>query len=313
MRRDPAGNPLPPRLHWKHGAYYRVAQQQWTLLAYDYAEALRAWSKAEGALDAARTVGQAMEAYIVERGPELADKTLKEYRYSRDRLAPVFGHCMLDDVARQDVREYLHRRKAATAANRDVAFLRAAYSHAFERGWCEDNPCKGIRRRTEKPRRRTANEGEVSVLAGALPPRWRALLRVALLSGMRPGEMRMLRKDALSLFGIDLVRPKTDAHSLIEWTPALVDAVRDAFALSGDSDLVFPARHGRAYAVDAFSRQWARYCARAGIEGLTMYDTRRTAASNAATLQEARDLLGHGDTRITKRVYKVRTKVRPVG
>lgn len=311
MRRDHIGNPLPPRLHCKHGAYYRVAKNSWQFLAHDYPAALKAWAKLEGALDAARTVEHVMEAYLVERGPELAEKTLKEYRYSRDRLLPVFGHVELAELARADIRDYLHRRSAAVSANRDVAFLRAALSHAVERGWLDSNPAKEVRRRTEKPRRRLVADREAKLLGDALPAKWRLLLAVALLSGMRPGELRTLSRDQLGLYGIDLVRPKTGAASLIEWTQALVEAVRDACRLS-KSGYVFPAKHGRPYTMEAFSRQFARYCERAGIVGLTMYDARRTAATNAGSLQEASDLLGHADTRITKRVYRVQSKVRPV-
>lgn len=309
-RTDPHGNPLPPRMHWKFNAYYRVEHNTWRRLDADYARALREWARLEGALESARTVAQMMEAYLVERGPALAEKTRREYSYSRDRLLPVFGACLLDEVTRQDIRAYLHKRSAAVAANRDVAFLRAAYSYAFECGWVEDNPAKGVRRRTEAPRRRVIESGDTQALGDVLPPLWDALLRVARLSGMRPGELRELHRDQLGLYGIDLVRPKTGAASLITWTPALVEAVRDALDAGRGSPWVFPSKFGAPYTVAAFSRQWARYCARAGIEELQLRDTRRTAATDADDLTHARDLLGHSTERVTARVYRVRNKVR---
>ena len=58
---------------------------------------------------------------------------------------------------------------------------------------------------------------------------------------------------------------------------------------------------------------WRRLFARAGVEGLQFRDLRRTAATQAATLEDARDLLGHTSTAITRRVHRTWNRVRPTG
>ena len=312
-RRDPFGNVLPPHLRFKHGSYHHVVAHRWTVLGRNYAEALREWARREGAGRHARNVAQAAEAFLIERGPELAPKTRTGYAGSLRRLLPVFGACALEEITRPDIKGYLKACTAPVAANRDKAFLSSVYSYAISEGWCNDNPCKGVARRTERPRRRLAAVGEVSALAAVAPPLWRALFAVALLTGMRPGELRELKRANLTKEGIDIVRPKTGAASLITWTSELQAAIAAALTAHKIPSLyVFPSRRGGPYEANAFSRTFAKWCKKAGITGLQFRDARRTAATNAEDLEHARALLGHGSTAITKRVYRVRDTVKPV-
>ena len=318
-RRDPFGNALPPRLHYSDGGYYHVrrfggGKPRWRRVGREYAEALREWARLEGATQDARTVAQAIEAYLVERGPELAPKTRKGYQSSANRIAEWAGAVYLDELTRPDVRRWLHARSAVVSANRDLALLRATYAHAIERGWCEGNPAASVRRHTERPRRRIATPDELRKLSEHATPLWRAILAVELLTGMREGELRVFRRDALTDDGVVLVRPKTGAESLIEWTTALRDAISSAIdAHRVESLYVFPSRKGGPYTENGFRVVWRRLCDAAGVENLQFRDLRRTAATAAASLEDARDLLGHTSTAITQRVYRPRNRVKPTG
>ena len=316
-RKDPNGNFLPTRLHRKHGAYYHVREShgrtRWTRVGTTYPEALAGWARLEDATNNAQTVAQAIEAYLVHRGVELSPKTLKGYRSSQMRLNAVFGSCFLDGISRQEVRQWLHTRAARISANRDLALLRAVYHHAIEWGWCQSNPAAGVRRHRETPRRRVASRVEREALAAQATPLWRALVAVELLTGMREGEIRMLSRADLTEEGIRLHRPKTGTESLIEWTPALRDAVDAALRAPGrPSTYIFPSKRGGPYTENGFRTTWRRLCQKACIDGLEFRDLRRTAASDAGSLEAARDLLGHGSTAITKRVYRVANRVKPV-
>ena len=101
-RRDPSGNALPSRLRFKHGSYHYVVDHKWSVLSRDYAEALREWAKREGAGKHAQAFAQAAEAWLTERGPELAPKTKRGYESSMRRLLPVFGVCRLDEITSPD-------------------------------------------------------------------------------------------------------------------------------------------------------------------------------------------------------------------
>ena len=154
---------------------------------------------------------------------------------------------------------------------------------------------------------------ERELLAAHATPLWRALIAVELLTGMREGEIRTLSRADLTEEGIHLRRPKTGAESLIEWTSVLQEATEAApRAPKRPSTYVFPSKRGGPYTENGFRVAWRRLCQRAGVEGLEFRDLRRTAASEAGSLEAARHLLGHGSTAITKRVYRVTNRVKPV-
>ena len=317
-RRDPFGNILPTRLHYKNGAYHYVVKisgkLKWERLDSNYSVALKKWADRTGATRQGKTVTHAVEAYLVERGPALAEKTLKNYRSSQDRINTWAGPVLLDELARQDVRQWLHARSGAkTSANRDLALLRAALNFAVECGWMVENPAMGVRRHTETPRHRVATAAERQALSEAATPLWRALITVALLTAMDEKHIRLLKRSQLTGEGIDLVRSKTNAEILIEWSPALREAIQAAFdAVKFPSIYVFPARHGGPYSEDGFKTIWGRLKEGAGVKGLEFRDLRRTAASDKETIEAARDLLGHATTAITARVYKVKRRAKPV-
>lgn len=304
---------LPHRMHFKHGAYYRVARNKWQPLGERYAEALQEWARLEGSSLVATTVAEACTAYLRDRGPELAPKTLRGYQSSARRIIDVFGHLALDRVTRPDIAKYLKLRSAAVSANRDRALLSAVYSFAIENGWFDGgNPCRGVRRRPERPRRRIASPDEARRLFELAPPIWKGIILTGLVTGMRPGEIRALRRSDLTAQGIELRRPKTGAESLITWSPALVEAVQWGLLHAGGwCEFVFPSRTGGMYSETGFSHTWRDLCDDAGLQGLNLQDLRRTAATAAENDQHAGELLGH-IRGITGRVYRVRNVVRPV-
>lgn len=45
MRKDPAGNPLSPRMYFKHSGYWYVYRNKWTRLGGTYASAMAAYGR----------------------------------------------------------------------------------------------------------------------------------------------------------------------------------------------------------------------------------------------------------------------------
>ena len=310
-RTDPNGNTLPHRMHHKHGAYYRVFKNKWQPLTSEYASSLREWAHLEGATQNAKTVAEGVEAFMVERGPELAEKTRTGYESSSNRILSVYGVCHLrGGVTRPDIAKYLRLKAAAVSANRDIAFFSSVYSFCMEQGWADDNPCKGVRRKRERARRRTASEEDLLALANAATPTWKGLLATAIITGMREGELRALKRTDITRDGVLVDRTKTGARSVITWSSELWNGLCFAVKQPG-GEYVFSTREGEQYTLSGFSSYWRRLTKRAGVTGLQFRDLRRTAASEASSLAHASALLGHGSTGITKRVYRVRDVVEP--
>lgn len=329
MRYDPFGNPLHNHLFYKNGAYHHVARVdgrvRWKRLASTYAEALSAWAAIEGGALSPRTISEVWALYSTSnRGLlRLATSTQRGYRASFERpnngMLLVFGHMRLDDLRRSDVLAYLEAREEAgapVAGNRDVAAMGAVYKFARDRDLTNNEPCK-VARNKETPRERVASKAERSALTMAVPPLWRCILAVAYLTGMRQGELRMLRRSDVSDLGLNVGRLKGGQDNGYTWSDALREAIDTALALQPPkrpSMYVFPGPRtkGQPYTADGFRTNWDKYRKKAGIEGLTFHDLRRTSANAAKSLEHARALLGHSSAAVTRRVYRSSERVDPV-
>jgi hypothetical protein len=77
-------------------------------------------------------------------------------------LLKVFGTVRAGVVTRQDVRRYMTReRDGKVRANREVALLSNLFKTAIDYGYANENPCLGIRRIRERPRKVIPLAGEL--------------------------------------------------------------------------------------------------------------------------------------------------------
>lgn len=327
-RLDPHGNVLHRRMHYKGGGYYHVARNVWTFLGRAYATALAAWARIEGGGLQPRTVA---EAWALFKGDEdglamLASSTRRNYTNAMEReggMLAVYGAMGLDDVRRSHMRAHLKARRQAdhaVAGNRDVAALASLFRYCRENDWTENHPTQ-VKRNPEHARKRVATAGERSAMNLSMPTLWRCIIVVALVTGMRSSEIRLLRRDQLHDDAVRPQRMKGAKGKPYEWSPLLRQAIETALALqppSRPSIYVFPGPNtsGQPYTDGGFSTMWKKYFKRAGIEGLTFHDLRRTAGNDAARtvdLKYAQELLGHETDATTHRHYTPDVPVRPLG
>jgi integrase len=154
----------------------------------------------------------------------------------------------------------------------------------------------------------------------------KAYIRLKLLIGIRRGDMLRLRVSDFTDSGI-MVRPHKTAHGsptarIFEWTPALRAAVNMALAARpiDIAPWLFCTKRGEGY-FDEQSGQatgwdsiWQRFMTRLLTETkithrFTEHDLRAKCASDAETLERARQLLGHVNAQITKRVYRRKPEI----
>ncbi len=323
---------LPPRMQPRHGAYYHVAtvagRQKWTRLApiSDYGEALRRWAEIEGTdKRQGDTVAEAVHGYLgafaeqVKAG-ERSAKTLTGYQTSSVMLLAVLGDMPLLRVTDQDVRRYRSGRETAEgkpapiAANRELALLSAAYGHAAELGWIAAtvNPCRHVKRNTERARKRYVTDAELNRALAACPPILQAAVRISVSTGMRQTDLLKLRLADITDDGIAVRASKTGKGMVYEWTDELRAAVNLAKAArKGDavrSLWLFPGRaHGQHMTKDGLESIWSAARKRAKLPDVQWRDWRRKAGSDT-TLAHATELLDHSTGAVTKRHYRAAPK-----
>lgn len=313
-------------------------------------EAYKVWADRIDHPDTVRTIGQLLDRYSLEVIPQKSAATQSGNRLQVQMLRKVFGSMPLLPFPPRLIYQYVDRRSqkrkdpetgkttgGKIAAHREVEVLSHAYTKAVEWGYIDKHPFKSeVRLEGEAPRTRYVEDWEI-VECLSLDSRRRsgsvamiqAYLRLKLLTGMAQGDLLRLTAANLQEDGIHNQRHKTKGSSgkktIYDWTPELRQAVDQAVKARGVlSPFLFANRDGQGYINEATGKapgwksMWQRFMARVlketqVKEPFTEHDLRAKVSSDADSLEHARALLAHADSRTTNRVYRRKAeRVKPL-
>jgi len=229
---------------------------------------------------------------------------LKSIRTERNRVlawAREFGNRPLGQITRTEIeawrREKMARCRPATI-NRDLSRLRRMFSLAVEWELLEESPMAGIRflRENNARTRYLSLEECQRLIASCIAPHIRALVTVALHSGMRLGEILDLHWYDLDFAsGFILVRDSKNGESRHVPMDATLFALFRAYPHRLGTDLVFSSPAGGRI-VDVRTG-FQNACKRAELTDLHFHDLRHTFASQfvmaGGDLYILKEILGH--------------------
>lgn len=270
------------------------------------------------------TIGALLDRYNRDVIPTKAKKTQVDNKKQLIRIRMTFGTWLLSDIQPSDIYQYMDKRTAKVAGKREIALLSHAYTKAVEWGYLNRHPFKGeVRLRGEKPRTRYVDDAEIIECLTLRAVRKRgsvrsiqSYIRLKLLTGLRRGDLLRLRSDDCREDGIHVRTNKSGKSIVYEWSPELRGAVEGARSARpvDISPLLFCTKHGKCYVDDSgiasgWDSMWQRFMERVlketkVSERFTEHDLRAKAASDAGSLEHARALLAHADSRLTERVYR---------
>jgi len=205
------------------------------------------------------------------------------------------------------------RRRRRATANRVLTVLKAALNHAWREGrvqsdeaWRRVAPFRDV----DAPVVRYLNEAECVRLVNACPAEFRPMVRAALLTGCRYGELAGLRvadfnPDAGTL-AVRATKSGKPRHAV------LTDEGRAFFAAAvagrASADLIFARPDGKPWGKSHQQRPLALSCRRASIKPAVSFHVLRhthgsTLAMRGVPLPVIARQLGHADTRMTERHY----------
>jgi integrase len=252
---------------------------------------------------------------------DLKPRTRADYRKLLDlAILPALGDVPLERLSPTSVRAWYASLDPTKPTWRAHAYslLRTICATAVTDDLMETSPCRvrGAGSTKKKHMTKVASLGELEVIVGAIPERYRAMVLLAAWCGLRFGELTELRRgdldleDGLLYVNRGVVRaggrvivgdPKSEAgkrrvtippHLL----PMLEDHLRKHTGL-GATTLLFPARHGGHMAPSALYTVWYPAREKAGRPDLRFHDLRHTgatlAAATGATLADLMGRLGH--------------------
>lgn len=329
---------LPRRWRHVHGAYYYQVpaglESAWDgkktfRLGATLSQAYGVWAERIKSADEAKTIGELLDRYALEAIPKKAITTRKHNMSALKPIRATFGALGLMDIKPRHVYQYVDKSEGKTGARRQMEVLSHALTKAVEWGLIDRHPFKGeVRLTGEKSRTRYIEDWEIieclsldskrkagSVLAV------QAYIRIALLTGMRRGDLLRLTMSDLQEDGIHVTPRKTERTTgkslIIAWSEELRSAVASAKAARPVklAPYLFCNRDGKCYFNEETGRaggwesMWRGFIGRVMQETevkdrFTEHDLRAKCASDAQSLEHARTLLSHADSRLTERVYR---------
>ena len=227
----------------------------------------------------------------------------------------ALGHLRVGSIARADVARFFHEygRRKPGGANRCHEILRTMFDCAIawgHRPQAAGNPCTGIAR-YRPPRGRLLGADDLAKLGAVLRrlececPVQVVAVRLILLTGCRPGEIRRLRWCEVKADRLALIDAKTGPRHVLlgEAARKLLDSLAD----TASGEWVFPCENGdESLTKNALYWFWTKARDMAGIVAdARLHDLRHAHASHAVmngeSLHIAGRLLGHRQASTTNR------------
>lgn len=192
----------------------------------------------------------------------LANSTKKKQRMYAETLEKSFGKMSAASIKPSHIRKYMDMRGQATevTANREFSFLAKAFAWGYERGRVPANPCRGVRKFSEKPRDRYITDAEYSAVYAAADQVVRAAMEISYCCAARISDVLSITNDQLDDVGIMIKQGKTGKKQIKAWSPRLRDAVNAARSAQKTRSLtrVVANEKGQRITQDAFSHRWKK-------------------------------------------------------
>jgi integrase len=287
------------------------------------------------------TVSRAAEDYLAWYRQHRRAVTETEH-VVKAHILPVFGDRRIGDLTAPQIRAWLEKLGSAPArvrtgrrakrqayrpaphtqdekrarratANRIFTVLKAILNRAFHDGLAtDDSAWRKVRPfpKVDEARIRFLSDAEGTRLINACPADLRALVRSALLTGARYGELVAMRAQDVDLRGerIYISHSKSGRPRHVPLNPEGVALFRQLLTGKTGDDLIFTRSDAQSWGKNYHVRPLTEACRKAKIQpAIAFHELRHTYASHLAQagvdLLTISKLLGHADTRITSRHY----------
>lgn len=298
---------LPPRMTartMKSGRvrYYYTGFGGKKPLGSDLNQARLEWAKLENGEDESVKFVAISNRWKKEELPKLSFRTQKSYSEHLANLQEAFKAFTLNDIQAVSVRQYLDKRSKKVAGNREVSLLSIIFNWARERGLTNNpNPCLGVKRNKESPRRRYVTDEEYDAACMKAEPFLRDTMDLALLTGQRVSDVLKMTRQDMRDGVLWVVQDKTGAKVGIRIEGDLKIVLERVLARPHAVSSVFLIADERGQRVSYWAINYA--FKRLGVDW-QFRDLRAKAATDSPDIKAAQDLLGHATEATTAKVYR---------
>jgi integrase len=313
---------LPTSVYHRHGAYYFVDKDgKWNRLGRSLGEAYRELAHFVEA-PSVKTVDDLCVRYRREVLPSYSKKEQKNRTAHLERIQAVFGKMTPSEVREAHVRAFRDRigqRKGRDWGRPQLALKAlATFSHVFtwaaEWDYVAKNPCLGVKRPPQPRRKRYATDAEFDAVYCRCPAMHQIAMDIALLTGLRRGDILRLNRASVTEDGLIVPTSKTSKPLMFKWSFELKATIDRALAVQPRVRRhIICNKQGRQYTPDGFSTIWRRAMKKAMVEGdlgepFRFNDIRAKSASDDENADRASLRLGHTSRQTTERYYLRKAK-----
>ncbi len=223
-------------------------------------------------------------------------------------LKKFFGGKYLYEITSLDVEKFKSRRAqevSPATVNRALAVLKSMFNRAIVWGKAENNPCKSVKLFKENNERlRFIEKEEINKLLNNCCEHLKPIVIVALLTGMRKGEILRLKWHDIDIKRniIYILETKSGKKREVPMN-TIVQKTIIGVLKNPESQYVFCDRDGNPYG--DIKKSWLTAVKKSGIVNFHFHDLRHTFASHlvmsGVDLNTVRELLGHKTLEMTLR------------
>lgn len=252
---------LPRNVIRRHGAFHYIdpSTHRWERLCDDSSEAQMHRALADRLDRGARSsMNDLFDLYLARIMPSKAVKTREIQELQLKKLRTSFGARHPDRIEPTDIAEYLDTAKHKTASNREMALLSNVFTYGMRWGRTKRNPCLGVKRHTETPRKVYVSSSRFWAAWREAPQHLGLAMELSLTTGQRLGDLLTLKWTSVHEDGITFVQNKTGVVIVIGWTEWLHDIIARCQE-NNHSAYVLISSNGMRWTTDGFKTAWQRF------------------------------------------------------
>lgn len=254
-------------------------------------------------------------SWLEQRAALLKPSVVAKYGNSLLRhIGPRLGEMFVDQIVPGDVQRYVSDRMTAGAAGNtilnELRLLRVLAKDSLAEGVAERNWADRVRpppvaSYTEE-RPNLLGAAQLGLVLGAVPARWRTLVGLMALTGLRWGEASALRWEDLD-DGAGVIRVRRGNWKGVVTTPKTERSRRivpmpPGLRRDGRTGWMFPTAEGELHRGTPLVKVMHKACAAAGVPYTTPHGLRRTfnnLARQVTTDQILKSMMGHATDQMT--------------
>lgn len=266
------------------------------------------------------TVSSLIDWYLVNVAPNKAPRTFEDNKKEAEFLKKGLGHIPYSQLKPHHVATYRDTRgkDAPVRANREKALLSHVYTKAMEKGMVDFNPCRGVRRNTEKARERMIEDHEYQTVLAKAELSVKRMMTLIYRTCQRPEDLlkagisnvKKVQHEGREVRVLRISQGKTGKTVDIVLIGDLEKLVDDHMCESTVWPTFVHTRAGKKYTYSGIAAMFRRYVRKTGLSDFGLYDIKGKGATDmyraGVSLERIQHLLGHDSVTTTEIYIKAR-------